>query len=178
MEDDRFQRLLAMWQALPGKKEDESDQTRNDLSQFDAKLDALCALYLEASAGDQETLAGFFTRKAGTAAEQLAAQARTDILLSYIRRVARRIKSSKDGGLARWGLVAALLACEGSDELDILMACAFLQHAARQAGIDLGPLIEAMMAETRPQAQRILAALRKSDDATITRIIRYHEGTG
>jgi|GEM_PF-5774445 len=178
MESERFQRRLAICQAMPGNSEDTSYLACNYPSPLDAKLDALCSLYLEASATQQETLAGLFTCEMSTAAEQLAINANIDNLLSYIRRVARRIKAVEDCALAQLGLAAAGLAAEGADERDILIACAFLQYAAMQADIDLAPMIEAQAATARPQTQRLLTALRKSDDATLTRIIRYHEGTG
>lgn len=178
MDDERFQARLADWQAMPGNCEDESYLAHRYPDLLDAKFDALCWLYLEAETSQQATLSQLFVPASGGAAERSAISARCDNLLNYIRRLAWRLTAARDRELARLGLVAAALAAEGADERDILQACAFLKHAATQAGIDLAPLIEALAATTGPHAQRVLIALHKSDDATIMRIIRYHEGTG
>lgn len=178
MDDERFQARLADWQAMPGNCEDESYLAQRSPGPLDAKFDALCWLYLEAEPPRRETLSRLFAHVSGGAAERSAPYARCDNLLNYIRRLAWRLTAARDRELARLGLAAAALAAEGADARDILQASAFLKHAAAQTGIDLAPMIEALAATVGPHAQRILTALRKSDDATITRIIRYHEGTG
>lgn len=178
IDDERFQARLADWQAMPGTCEDEGYLAQRCPDLLDAKFGALCWLYLEAEPTRRETLSRLFMPASGGAAERAAAYARGDNLLNYIRRLAWRLTAARDRELAQLGLAAAALAAEGADERDILQACAFLKHAAMQAGIDLAPMIEALAAATGPHAQRVLNALRKSDDATITRIIRYHEGTG
>lgn len=178
MDDERFQARLADWQAMPGNCKDQSYLAQRYPGPLDAKFDALCRLYLEAKPTRRDTLSRLLVPASGSAAERSATYARLDNLLSYIRRLAWRLTAARDRELARLGLAAAALAAEGADARDILQASAFLKHAAKQAGIDLAPLIETLAAATGPHAQRILTALRKSDDATITRIIRYHEGTG
>jgi hypothetical protein len=178
MEHEHFQACLSAWQAMPGNLEDVTYLAQRYPSPLDARLDSVCALYLEASAEQQKLLADVFASERSSVSDRFPSTARSDTLLGYIRRVARRITSGKDGSLAQLGLAAAALAAGEADERDILMACAFLAAAALRAGIDFRQLLEAMPVPAQPQAQRVLSALRKSDDATLMRVVRYHEGTG
>lgn len=178
MDEERFQERLREWQALLGKSDDESYLAHSYPSPLDAKFDALCVLYLEAETPQREQLRRCFVSVSGGDAERSVPSACADTLLSYIRRLARRLTAGAESELACLGVAAVELAAAGSDERDILEASALLKYAATEAGIDLAPMLEALATTSPSQAQRILTALRKSDAATITRIVRYHEGTG
>lgn len=178
MKNKHFQACLSAWQVMPGNLEDATYLAQRYPSPLDARLDSVCTLYLEASAEQQEVLADVFAFERDSVPDRCATSTRSDTLLSYIRRVARRITAAEDASLAQLALAAAALAASGADERDIVIACAFLAAAALRAGIDFRQLLEAMPAPAQPQAQRVLSTLRKSDDATLMRVVRYHEGTG
>lgn len=178
MDEVRFQKQLIAWQALPGQSDDESYLLHAYPSPLDAKFDALCRLYLEAEIPQREQLRRYFVSASGSDIERSVLAARADNLLSYIRRLARRLPLGGESAQVRWGVAAVALSAACADERDVLEASAWLKHAAMQAGIDLAPVLEAHAATSPPQAQRILTALRTSDAATIERIVRYHEGTG
>ena len=178
MDDARFQTRLAAWQAMSCQLEDAASLAQCYPSPLDTHLDALCVLYLEASTAQQEALARLVAGGPGRAADGPARAARCDVLLGYIQRVARRIKTAGVHSLGWLGLAAAALAAGGADERDVLEACAFLQYTAAEAGLDLAPMLAALAATAQPEAQQLLTALGKSDAATITRIVCYHAGTG
>ena len=177
MDEERFQEQLAAWQTMPGRCEEEGYLARSYPSPLDAKFDALCALYLLAEPAQRTTLSQFFALASGGAGRRAAAL-RSDNLLNYIRRLAWRLTSAEAAGLAHLGLAAVALAAAGADERDILEAGAFLKYASNQARVELAPPGAALAATEPAQAQRLLTALCTSDDATIARIVRYHQGTG
>jgi hypothetical protein len=181
MGDDEFEARLLAWLGMPGEGETyqhDADPYPDDLR--DARFDALCALYLEATEQHRAQIPAIFAREESTRAYariedwiSSRERARNDLsnMIFYMRRVATSIKSSDDTWRLRLGLAAAAILQEREDYRDIIVSLAFLHHAARLAGIDPEPPFLEVAALARPETRQFVERFLERDGADIQHMV-------
>src|SRR5918994_5765675 len=166
MGDDEFEARLLAWLGMPGEGETyqhDADPYPDDLR--DARFDALCALYLEATEEQRTQVPALFAREESTRAYVRIAEwrasrerARDDLsaMIFYMRRVAGSIGLGDDAWRLRLGLAAAAILQEREDYRDIIVSLAFLHYAARRAGIDPDPFFREVAHLARPETEEFV----------------------
>jgi hypothetical protein len=181
MGDDEFEARLLAWLGMPG----EGDPYPPHLNPYpddlrDARFDALCVLYLEATDEQRAQIPAVLAREESTWAHARIAdwrtsreRARLDLsnMISYMRRVASSIASADDTGRLRLGLAAAAILQEREDYRDIIVSLAFLHHAATRAGIDPEPHFLEVAALARPETRRFIESFLERDEAAIEHMV-------
>jgi hypothetical protein len=150
MDDTTFLSRFAQWQ---------STLQETDLSKHEAwKYGTLCALYLEATAGQRRQLPHLVALEDTEAYEN-----RLWNLIGYMRLVSEQITTSNDVYPLHLGLAAAAILEERLDFRDIIVSLAFLYQAAKRAGIDPAPHFKEVGDLARPEtADFIRGFLRRS----------------
>ncbi len=188
MDDEQLRERVRAWAALPGNLTD-----ANYLGYphpFDATLDVLCALYLDATPTQRRQLVALALPNAPSSREASVA---ANNLLTYIRHCGRRMSTKSEGGdtrLTAFALAAAALVGEWVDERDLAVALVFLRAGTTRAGISTTQALR-LLDETMPEqsggydtpngeliARHSFVGVWRSDEQTITRILAYHVGTG
>jgi hypothetical protein len=181
MDDDEFEERLILWLGMPGEGDSyplHPAPYQEDLR--DARFDALCALYLEATEQQRAQIPAIFAREESTRAyarigdwTSSRERARNDLsnMIFYMRRVATSIKSSDDTWRLRLGLAAAAILQEREDYRDIIVSLAFLHHAARLAGIDPEPPFLEVAGLARPESRQFIERFLERDGADIQRMV-------
>jgi hypothetical protein len=185
MDDERFRECVGACEVLPGRLAD--GHYHGYPHPLDAKLDALCALYLDASPAQRRQLVSLALLGVVRSGEALVA---AHNLLTYIRRCGRRIHGEGDTQPMRLAMIAAALAGGQVDERDLAVTLVFLRAGADRAGISTSKALRTLDEVLREQscqpdvpsgeqvARRIIVSVWRSDEETIARILAYHVGTG
>ncbi len=177
MDDSAFLARLAAWERLPGSIDTEDYLASAFPEPLDARFDALCAIYLEASAAHRAFLIDLFASQQSTLARPHLAYLRFDnLILGYMRRITRRITTPDDTMPLRLGLAAGAIVQEHPDYRDVIVSLAFLHHAATRAGIDPRPHFEAVAALARPETGAFLLDFLTRSPARMKQMVREFGG--
>lgn len=181
MGDDEFEARLLAWLGMQGEGDPyprDADPYPDDLR--DARFDALCALYLEATGEQRAQIPAVFAHEESTRAYARIGdwvssreRARLDLsaMIFYMRRVASSIASADDTGRLRLGLAAAAILQEREDYRDIIVSLAFLHHAAKSSGIDPAPLFREVAGLARPETKRFIESFLERNQADISDMV-------
>ena len=172
---------MIAWLGMPGEGDPyphDADPYPDDLR--DARFDALCALYLEATEEQRTQVPALFAREESTRAYVRIAEwrasrewARDDLsaMIFYMRRVAGSIGLGDDAWRLRLGLAAAAILQEREDYRDIIVSLAFLHHAATRAGIDPEPSFLKVAGLATPETGRFIESFLERDEADIEHMV-------
>ena len=172
---------MIAWLGMPGEGDPyphDADPYPDDLR--DARFDALCALYLEATEEQRTQIPALFAREESTRAYARIAEwrasrerARNDLsnMILYMRRVATSIDPGDGAWRLRLGLAAAAILQEREDYRDISVSLAFLHHAATRAGIDPEPSFLEVAGLATPETGRFIESFLERDEADIEHMV-------
>jgi hypothetical protein len=181
MGNDEFEARLLAWVGMPGEGSTypyDADPYPDDPR--DARFDALCAMYLEATERQRAQILAIFAREESTRAyariedwTSSRERARNDLsnMIFYMRRVASSIKSSEDTWRLWLGLAAAAILQEREDYRDTIVSLAFLHHAATRSGIDPEPAFLEVAALATPETRQIIENVLKRDESNIEHMV-------
>lgn len=173
MDEELFWSRLAQWELMPGKLGRLENNTLYYDAIVEAKIDALCNLFLETSHEQRlqfpQLFADLFPLKKGHVIyDQLG--------LVYMRRVSKRIKGSGDVYPLRLGLAAAAIIEQKPDCRDVMVSLAFLHYAATQVGIDPNVHFQEMAESVSPSTKAFLLDFLLRQEGDIKNMVRQFGG--
>src|SRR6476659_4899457 len=151
--NEEFLSRLLKWEAKLNRAERERDYSR---------FDALCALYLEATAEQRLQLPSLVAPEDSARYDNVLGG-----LIVYMGWDAERIKTPADLLPLHLGLAAAAILQERLDDRDIGISLSFLYLAAKRAGIDPVPHFQEIAGMARPETKQFILRFLERDEKWI-----------